>query len=87
MALTPFAFQFLRVLNSKKAKLRELRDRLSKQGASGKLEEEDEEVSTDKTESFDERSDDEKGEDELSKDLPSSSKNILASRPHGRKRK
>ncbi|KAL1806461.1 hypothetical protein DCAR_0832261 [Daucus carota subsp. sativus] len=79
--------KFLRVLNSKKAKLRELRDRLSKQGASGKLEEEDEEVSTDKTESFDERSDDEKGEDELSKDLPSSSKNILASRPHGRKRK
>ncbi|KAK1379893.1 hypothetical protein POM88_026637 [Heracleum sosnowskyi] len=75
--------KFLRVLNSKKAKLRDLRNRLSKQGASGKLEEEEEDVSTDKTESFDERSDDEKSEEELSKDLPSSSKNISASRPRG----
>ncbi|KAL8104986.1 hypothetical protein AgCh_028954 [Apium graveolens] len=79
--------KFLRVLNSKKAKLRELRNRLSKQGASGKLEEEEEEVSTDKTESFDERTDDEKSGEELSKDLPSSSKNISASKPRGRKRK
>lgn len=51
------------------------------------MEEEEEEVSTDKTESFDERSDDEKSEEELSKDLPSSSKNISASRPRGRGRK
>lgn len=87
LALAHFAFQFLRVLNSKKAKLRELRNKLSKQGASGKLEEEEEEVSTDKTESFDDRSDDEKSEEELSKDFPSSSKNIVASRPRGRKRK
>ncbi|KAF7150452.1 hypothetical protein RHSIM_Rhsim02G0033400 [Rhododendron simsii] len=57
-------FQFLGVLNSKKAKLRELRDRLSKQEKSGKLpEEEEDEESTDKTETFD-GSDDENSEEE-----------------------
>lgn len=63
------------VLNSKKAKLRELRDRLSKQPA----EEEEKEESTDRTESFDERSDNE--------EIASSSKDAPTSKPRGRKRK
>lgn len=81
-----FCLQFLGVLNSKKAKLRALRDRLSKQETSGKLQEEEEEESTDKTESFDERSNDGKSEEELAEDLPSSSKEVPASKPRGRKR-
>lgn len=81
-----FCLQFLGVLNSKKAKLRELRDRLSKQETSGKLQEEEEEESTDKTENFDERSNDGKSEEELAEDLPSSSKEVPASKPRGRKR-
>ncbi|KAG5567756.1 hypothetical protein RHGRI_003066 [Rhododendron griersonianum] len=50
-------------LNLKKSKLRELRDRLSKQEKSGKLPEEEDEESTDKTETYDEI-DDEKSEEE-----------------------
>ncbi|XAR49021.1 hypothetical protein NMG60_11032042 [Bertholletia excelsa] len=56
--------KFLGVLNTKKAKLRELRDRFSKQGSSRKLAQEEEEESTDKTESFDGESDDAKSEEE-----------------------
>lgn len=52
-------FQFLNVLNAKKAKLREYRDQLSKQTTTGsKLKQE--EYSSDKTESFDDESDAEK---------------------------
>lgn len=70
------------MLNSKKAKLRDLRDRLSKQ-APHQLPEEEEEESTDRTESFDEESDEEaeKNSGASSKDVPGSSK------PRGRKRK
>lgn len=50
-------FQFVNVLNSKKAKLRELRDRLSKQEARGKLPEE-EDVSGDETEQSKSETDD-----------------------------
>ncbi|KAK6914045.1 DNA repair protein XRCC4 [Dillenia turbinata] len=51
--------KFVKVLNSKKEKLRDLREQLAKREATGKqpLEEEN---STDKTESFDEGSDDDK---------------------------
>ena len=63
-------FQFLKVLNSKKAKLRDLRDQLTEQGtAVGKLPQEEEDESTDKTESFYDRSDDEKSEEETSKNI------------------
>lgn len=88
-AIISFCFQFLGVLNSKKAKLRELRDRLNKFESSGKLQQDDEEESTDKTESFDERSDDGKSEEEPDKDIPNSSKEVppATSRPRGRKRK
>ncbi|XP_058200394.1 DNA repair protein XRCC4 [Rhododendron vialii] len=79
--------KFLGVLNSKKAKLRELRDRLSKQEKSGKLpEEEEEEESTDKTETFD-GSDDEKSEEESTVKLTGTSKNVSSIKPRGRKRK
>ncbi|KAM5551708.1 DNA repair protein XRCC4-like [Rosa sericea] len=74
---------FLGVLNSKKAKLRELRDKLSKQEAAGKLPQEEEE-STDKTETY--VSDDENSEVESLKDPPATSKDIPSSRSRGRKR-
>ncbi|GFP95883.1 DNA repair protein xrcc4 [Phtheirospermum japonicum] len=79
--------KFVNVLNSKKAKLRELRDRLSKQVKSHESpeqeEKEEEEESTDRTESFDEESDnDEEKNSGYSKDAPASS-----SKPRGRKRK
>ncbi|XP_071938040.1 DNA repair protein XRCC4-like [Coffea arabica] len=81
--------KFLGVLNSKKGKLRELRDRLSKQKMA-EPEEEEQQQSTDKTESFDERSDEDKSEEEAgtSKDAPAS-KSVAApaSRSRGRKRK
>ncbi|CAK9162634.1 unnamed protein product [Ilex paraguariensis] len=77
--------KFLGVLNSKKTKLRELRDKLSKQESSRKLPEEEEEESTDKTEIY--GSDDEKSEEEPAKNLIGTSKNVSASRPRGRKRK
>lgn len=77
--------KFLGVLNSKKSKLRELRDKLSKQAVTGDLLQEEEE-STDKTESFDEGSDDDKSEKEPAKDITSTSKGVPASRARGRKR-
>ncbi|XP_021801853.1 DNA repair protein XRCC4-like isoform X2 [Prunus avium] len=75
---------FLGVLNSKKAKLRELRDKISKQEIAGKLPEE-EEVSSDQTEPF--VSGDEKSEDESLKDLPATSKDVPRTRSRGRGRK
>ncbi|KAG8370344.1 hypothetical protein BUALT_Bualt14G0107200 [Buddleja alternifolia] len=73
---------FVNILNSKKAKLRELRDRLSKQETANQLPEDEEEESTDKTESFHEGSDEEE-----EKNSATSSKDVPASRPRGRKRK
>ncbi|XP_051127673.1 DNA repair protein XRCC4 isoform X2 [Andrographis paniculata] len=73
--------KFVNVLNSKKAKLRELRDRLSKQTTSPPLSDKEEE-STDKTESFDEASD-----DEAEKDIGGSSKDVPAIKVLSRKRK
>lgn len=75
--------KFIGVLNTKKSKLRELRDRLSKQ----KSAEVPEEESTDKTESFDEESDGGKSEEESEKKLVGTSKNVPPSRSRGRKRK
>ncbi|RDX74040.1 DNA repair protein XRCC4, partial [Mucuna pruriens] len=65
--------KFLGVLNSKKSKLRELRDKLSKQENSEKSPQEED---TDKTESFDEESD-----EEPQKDISSSSKGVMANKP------
>ncbi|XP_021291770.1 DNA repair protein XRCC4 [Herrania umbratica] len=78
--------KFLGVLNSKKAKLRELRDQLSKQETTGKalMEEED---STDKTESYRTGSDAEESEEEPEKNLTSTSKDVLAAAGRGRGRK
>ncbi|XP_008224415.1 PREDICTED: DNA repair protein XRCC4-like isoform X2 [Prunus mume] len=75
---------FLGVLNSKKAKLRELRDKISKQDIAGKMPEE-EEASSDQTEPF--VSGDEKIEDESLKDLPVTSKDVPRTRSRGRGRK
>lgn len=77
--------KFLGVLNSKKAKLRELRDRLSNQETGAKLEE-DEGESTDKTETFDGDSD---NEDEAMEDADSAMNVMTTSEnmPRGRKRK
>ncbi|XP_010532610.1 PREDICTED: DNA repair protein XRCC4 [Tarenaya hassleriana] len=56
--------KFLSVLNAKKAKLRELRDKLSEQENSGKRLQEEE--TSDKTESFDGESDDAQSEEDTS---------------------
>lgn len=92
--------KFLGVLNSKKAKLTEFRDQLSNKkvagklpkeeaeesSAAGKLSEEEEDGSTDKTESFDDGSDDEKSEGQHGKTVAGTSNDVVPSRPHGRKR-
>ncbi|KAM7260266.1 hypothetical protein ACFE04_016007 [Oxalis oulophora] len=81
--------KFLGVLNSKKAKLRELRDKLSKQGTAGMLDQEEEDESTDKTESFDDESDYEKPKKEIEESGTSTSKNVprlATARGRGRKR-
>ncbi|KAI4345760.1 hypothetical protein L6164_012856 [Bauhinia variegata] len=77
--------KFLGLLNSKKAKLRELRDKLSKQETSEKSPQEGED--TDKTESFDDESDDNKSDEESRKDHIGASKNVSTSKPSYRKRK
>ncbi|CAI9778606.1 unnamed protein product [Fraxinus pennsylvanica] len=73
--------KFVGVLNSKKAKLRQLRDRLSKQATAKQLHEEDEE-SAEGTESFDEGTD---GGEERGKNDTSYSKDVPARRPRKRK--
>ncbi|KAK2636422.1 hypothetical protein Ddye_031214 [Dipteronia dyeriana] len=70
-------FKFVGVLNSKKEKRRELREQLSNKKSIGNLPEEEEE-STDKTDGFDEGSDDGKSDKEAMKDVASSSKGALA---------
>ncbi|KDP34824.1 hypothetical protein JCGZ_11186 [Jatropha curcas] len=72
--------KFVGVLNSKKQKLRGLRDQLSKKESSGKLPKEEEE-STDKTDSFDEGSDNEKSDEEPPKRVTGTSR-----RGRGRKK-
>ncbi|XVF38367.1 hypothetical protein REPUB_Repub20aG0095300 [Reevesia pubescens] len=71
--------KFVGVLNSKKAKLREFRDQLSKQETAGKAPV-DEEESTDKTESYHSESDAKESEEELAKNLTSTSKDVPAGR-------
>ncbi|KAM2086213.1 hypothetical protein ACFX1R_023773 [Malus domestica] len=76
--------KFLGVLNSKKAKLREIRDNLSKQKVARKLLEE-EEVIPDQTKPY--VSGDENNEEEPFKDLLATSKDVLTTRSRGRGRK
>ncbi|XP_065863141.1 DNA repair protein XRCC4 [Euphorbia lathyris] len=78
--------KFVGVLNSKKRKLRELRDQLSKKENLGKFPQEEEEESTDKTESFDEVSGEEKSEEEYPAKLTGTSKGVPSSRGRGRKK-
>lgn len=79
--------KFVGVLNSKKAKLRELRDRLSKQEHSGKSPQEEEE-SSGKTESYHEQTDQEDNSGvESSKNDVGTSRNISTSTRYSRKRK
>ncbi|XP_057981240.1 uncharacterized protein LOC131166681 [Malania oleifera] len=77
--------EFLGVLNSKKAKLRELLDQFSKQKTMGKLPEDGEE-STDKTKIFDVASDEEKHVEEDAKTSIGTSRDVPASRPCSQKR-
>lgn len=77
--------KFVNVLNSKKAKLRELRDQLSNQGAGENLPEE-EEVSTDGTEPYVSGSDDVNIDERSDKDVSRTSKNASPGKAHGRKR-
>ncbi|KAH7573298.1 hypothetical protein ACOSP7_006881 [Xanthoceras sorbifolium] len=77
--------KFVAVLNSKKAKLRDLQEQLSNKKSAGNLPEEEEE-STDKTQSFDEGSDDEKSDKEPLKDFATTSKGAPASSARGQKR-
>lgn len=72
-------------MNSKKAKLRELRDQHSKQETAGKAPT-DEEESTDKTESYHSGSGTEESEEEPAKLITSTSKDVPAGRGRGRKR-
>ncbi|XP_027367050.1 DNA repair protein XRCC4-like isoform X2 [Abrus precatorius] len=74
---------FLGVLNSKKSKLRELRDKLSKQENAEKSPQEED---TEKTESFDEESDNDKSDEDPQKDITSSTKDVMANKPSRRKR-
>ncbi|GAB4843247.1 DNA repair protein xrcc4 [Ancistrocladus abbreviatus] len=80
--------KFVSVLNSKKAKLRELRDRLSKQQSTGKLpeEEEEEEESSDRTEPFISGSDDGNSSEKKPEVLAGTSKRNPVRKPRGRKR-
>ncbi|WCJ23954.1 DNA repair protein XRCC4 [Euphorbia peplus] len=78
--------KFLGVLNSKKRKLRELRDQLSKKESLGKLPQEEEDESTDKTESYDEFSGEEKSEEEPPAKRTGTSKGAPSSRGRGRKK-
>ncbi|CAJ2628089.1 unnamed protein product [Trifolium pratense] len=70
--------KFLGVLNSKKAKIRELQDQLSKQDNANKSHEEED---TEKTESFDEESDYDKSDEDPEKCITSSSKDVGANKP------
>ncbi|XP_020258477.1 DNA repair protein XRCC4 [Asparagus officinalis] len=76
--------KFVAVLNSKKAKLRELRDRISKLEGAGKAPQVEDE-SSDKTESFHEDTDDEIIEDHSDSSTAVSEK-VAASSSRGRKR-
>ncbi|KAK9139516.1 hypothetical protein Scep_009197 [Stephania cephalantha] len=78
--------KFVAVLNSKKAKLRNLRDQLSTQETNEKSPEE-EDHSSEKTESYNEQSDDEKSDEERTSDLTGTSKGKSASKQYNRKRK
>lgn len=81
--LCSFLFQFLGVLNAKKKKLRELRDKLSKQATSVEEPVEEDAQSTDRTETFDE----EISGEEVEKDDVGTSKDVPARRGRGRGRK
>ncbi|KAK4801294.1 hypothetical protein SAY86_021781 [Trapa natans] len=75
--------KFLSVLNSKKGKLRELRDKLGKAGGNAEKSPQDDDESTEKTESFDEQSD---SEIDAVKSGTGSSKDVRKIQLRGRKR-
>lgn len=82
--------KFVAVLNSKKAKLRELRDRISKLETSEKKpsdEEEREEETSDKTVSFDEETRSAESKEEITSDVPDTSEHTSVAGVKGQKRK
>lgn len=81
-------FQFVNILNSKKAKLRELRDRHSSQKVTGKLPKEEDDSSEDTVpyRSGSESSDSMQHSDEKSDDFGETSKDTSPSKPRARKR-
>ncbi|XP_020217429.1 DNA repair protein XRCC4 [Cajanus cajan] len=74
--------KFLGVLNSKKSKLRELRDKLSKQENTEKPPQEED---TENTDSFDEESDYDKSDEDPQKDITSSSRDVLTNNSSSKK--
>ncbi|XP_068662766.1 DNA repair protein XRCC4 [Aristolochia californica] len=79
--------KFVAVLNSKKAKLRELRDRLQKQEITTGKTPEEEDDSTDKTESYHEGSDDGESKEAQAENLAGTSSSVSTSKLKGQKRK
>lgn len=83
--------KFLGVLNSKKAKLRELRDRMSNQEKTTAKSEEDDDVdshSTDRTETFEgDSGDDDDVEEDTATNVTTTSNDASEKKPRGRKRK
>ncbi|MED6109777.1 DNA repair protein xrcc4 [Stylosanthes scabra] len=75
--------KFLGVLNSKKSKLRDLRDQLSKQVTARRSPQVEED--TDKTESFDEESFNDDSDEDPQKDVAGSSKGVSKNKPPRRK--
>ncbi|TKY51887.1 DNA repair protein XRCC4 [Spatholobus suberectus] len=75
--------KFLGVLNSKKSKLRELRDKLLKRENTEKSPQEED---TEKTESFDEESDYDRSDEDPQMDITGSSKDVMANKPSRLKR-
>lgn len=82
--------KFVSVLNSKKTKLRELREKLPNKDSTAKMaeeEEEEEEQSSDKTEPYGGSDDDDgNGEEAHAKDRAGTSKCVVRKAPCGRKR-
>ncbi|MED6195720.1 DNA repair protein xrcc4 [Stylosanthes scabra] len=76
--------KFLGVLNSKKSKLRDLRDKLSKQATARRSPQVEED--TDKTESFDEESFTDDSDEDPQKDVTVSSKGVSKKKPSRGKR-
>lgn len=75
------------MLNSKKAKLRELRDKLPNKASCKQAQEEEEDGSTDRTETFDEESNEEKSGEDVDMDAIGTSKDTSTRKGRGRNRR